>query len=59
MWLQSWGQEDLLEEELYPRIVAWRIPWTEGPGGLQSIGSERVGLNRRDLPRTHIHKIDS
>ena len=35
------GQEDPLEEEMatHPRILAWRIPWTEEPGGLQSTGS--------------------
>ena len=39
------GQEDLLEEGMatHCSILAWRIPWTERPGGLQSIGSQRVG----------------
>ena len=39
MWVQSLGQEGTLEEEMttYSRILAWRIPWTEEPGGLQSI----------------------
>ena len=39
----SLGQEDLLEEEMatHSSILAWRIPWTEEPGGLQSIGSQR------------------
>ena len=39
------GQEDLLEKETatYSSILAWRIPWTEEPGGLQSLGSQRVG----------------
>ena len=38
------GLEDLLEEEMatYSSILAWRIPWTEGPDGLQSMGSQRV-----------------
>ena len=46
--VQSLGLEDPLEEGLatYSSILAWRIPWTEGPGGLQSMGSHRVG---RDL----------
>ena len=37
--------EDALEEEMSTRssILAWRIPWTEEPGGLQSIGLQRVG----------------
>ena len=43
--LQSLGQEDLLEKEMatHPHILAWRIPWTEELGGLQSIGLSRVG----------------
>ena len=38
-------QEDSLEEEMATNssILAWKIPWTEEPGGLQSIGSQRVG----------------
>ena len=44
-WVQSLGQEDPLEKELatHSSILAWKIPWTEEPGGLQSIGSQRVG----------------
>ena len=40
MWVRSRGQEDPLEEEMatHSSIVAWRIPWTEEPGGLQSMG---------------------
>ena len=43
-WLQSLGQEDPLEEGMAipSSILAWRIPWTEKPGGLQSIGLHRV-----------------
>ena len=43
--VRSLSQEDLLEEEMATRssILAWRIPWTEEPGGLQSVGSQRVG----------------
>ena len=39
------GGEDPLEEEMatHSSILAWRIPWTEEPGGLQSMGSQRVG----------------
>ena len=42
--LQSLGQEGPLEKGLatHSSILAWRIPWTEGPGGLQSVGSQRV-----------------
>ena len=48
MWetkVQSLGLEDLLEKEIatHSSILAWRIPWTEEPGGLQSMGSHRVG----------------
>ena len=39
------GPEDPLEKEMvtYSSILAWRIPWTKEPGGLQSIGSQKVG----------------
>ena len=39
-WVQSLGWEDPLEEEMatHSSILAWRIPWTEEPGGLQSMG---------------------
>ena len=42
--VQSLGQEDPLEKRMgtHSSILAWRIPWTEEPGGLQSIGSHRV-----------------
>ena len=41
------GQEDPMEEGTasHSSILVWRIPWTEGPGGLQSIGSQRAGHN--------------
>ena len=47
MWetqIQSLGQEDPLKEGMatHSSILAWRIPWTEEPGGLQSTGSQRV-----------------
>ena len=44
MQIQSLGREDPLEEGMTAQstILAWRIPWTEEPGGLQSIGSQRV-----------------
>ena len=43
--VRSLGWEDPLEKGMatYSRILAWRIPWTEEPGGLQSMGSQRVG----------------
>ena len=45
--VQSLDQEDPLEEgtATHSRILAWRIPWTEEPGRLQSMGSQRVGYN--------------
>ena len=44
-WVQSLGQGDLLEKEMatHSSSLAWRIPWTEKPGRLQSMGSQRVG----------------
>ena len=43
-WVQSLGCEDPLEEGMatHSSILAWRIPWTEEPGRLQSMGSQRV-----------------
>ena len=45
--VRSLGQEDSLENEMltHSSILAWRIPWTEKPGRLQSMGSQRVGHN--------------
>ena len=45
MWVQLLDQEDPLEEEVapYTSILAWKISWTEEPGQLQPIGSQRVG----------------
>ena len=46
MWIRSLGKEDPLEKEMAtPGILAWRIPQTEEPGGLQSMGSQRVRYN--------------
>ena len=43
--VQSLGQEDPLEKEMatHSSTLAWKIPWMEEPGGLQSMGSQRVG----------------
>ena len=43
-WVRSLGQEDSLEKEMaiHSSILAWRIPWTEEPGRLQSMGFQRV-----------------
>ena len=42
-WVQSVGQEDALEKEMvaHSTVFAWEIPWTEEPGGLQSVGSTK------------------
>ena len=44
-WVQFLGQEDPLELEMatHSSILAWQIPWAEEPGGLQSMGWQRVG----------------
>ena len=44
-WIQSLGQEDPLEKSMatHSSILAWRIPWTEEPGRLQSMSLQRVG----------------
>ena len=46
-WVQSLRWEDPLEKEMatHSSILAWRIPWTEEPSGLQSMGLQRVGHN--------------
>ena len=43
--VRSLGQEDLLEKKMatHSKILAWEIPWTEEPGGLQSMGSQELG----------------
>ena len=52
--VRSLGWEDPLEKEMatHPSILAWRIPWTEEPGRLQSTGSQRVG---HDWATSHKH----
>ena len=49
-WVQTLGWEDSLEKGMatYSRVLAWRIPWIEKPGGLQSMGSQRVRHDRTD-----------
>ena len=48
--VQSLGQEDPLEKEMatHSNIVAWEIPWTEEPGGLQSMGSQKSWIRLSD-----------
>ena len=52
---QSLGGEDPLEEAMatHSSILAWEIPWTEKPGGVQSIGSHRVGHDWSNLACTY------
>ena len=54
MWVQSLGWEDPLEKEMATHfsILAWEIPWTREPGGLESTGLQRVGLK---LLSIHAH----
>ena len=53
--MKSLEQEDSLEKGMatHSGILAWRIPWTEEPGGLQSMGSQRVGVTE------HSHTVHS
>ena len=59
-WVHSLGWEDLLEKEMatYSSILAWKIPWTEEPGGLLSMGSLRVGRDwATSLSLSHASKV--
>ena len=58
-WVRSLGWEDPLEKgkATHSSIFAWRIPWTEEPGRLQSMGSQRVGHDRRDLAHSTISEF--
>ena len=52
----SLGREDTLEKGMATRssILAWRIPWTEEPGGLESMGSERLGRDQHTHTQLYI-----
>ena len=54
-WVRFLGGEDPLEKEMatHSTILVWRIPWTEKPGRMQSIGSQKVGHDWRDLACRH------
>ena len=62
-WVWSLGREDPLEEEMatHSSIHDWEIPWTEEPGGLQSMGSQRVGhelaTKQRALPSSYLDSL--
>ena len=58
-WVQSLGLENPLEKEMetHSSILAWKIPWTEEPGGLQSMGSQRVGHDLATRPQQGAGKV--
>ena len=55
MWVSSLGGEDPLEEEMatHSSILAWKIPWTEGSGGLQPRGPKELDMTERVCMHTH------
>ena len=57
-WVQSLGQEDPLEKEMatHSSIHAWKIPWTEESGGLQSMGLQESNTTERLLFFTSLHQ---
>ena len=57
MRLQSWGQEHPLEKEMATdsSIFVWKIPWTEKPGGLQSLGSQELDTTQRLNQHQQLH----
>ena len=57
LWVRSLGLEDSLEEgmEIHSSILAWRIPWTEEPGGLQSMKSKRLGHDLGTEQQVELH----
>ena len=62
IYIRSLGWEDRLEKEMatHSNMIAWEIPWTEEPGRLQSMGSQRVDQQESgwsDLERTHRHHV--
>ena len=59
MWVRSLGWEDPLEQGMatHSSILPWRIPWTEDPGGLQSIGLQRIRHDWSDLACTWFNTL--
>ena len=57
IWVQSLGLEDPLEKEMatHSSILAWKISWTVEPGGLQSMGSQRIRLDW--VTNTYLHLL--
>jgi len=60
-WVRSLGQEDSLEKgmAILSSILAWKTPWTEKPGRLQSMGSQKSRTLLRDISTTTTHKKTS
>ena len=60
IWVQFLGWEDPLEEEMttHSSILSWKIPWTKEPGGLQSMGSQRVRHDFVTKLQQHHSKTD-
>ena len=58
--VQSLGREDPLEKKMatHSSVLAWRIPWTEEPGGLPSTGSQRVSQDRAPEPGRTLTSLD-
>ena len=61
MYIIHYGHEDILEKEMatHSSVLAWKIPWTEEPGGLQSMGSQRVGHDRVTSLSLSLHEAMS
>ena len=61
MWVRSLGWEDPPEEGMatHSSILAWRMPWTEEPGGLQPMGSQRGDTTEHRRAQTHCHVTSS
>ena len=59
-WVRSLGQEDPLEKGMatHSNILAWRVPWTEEPGGLQSMGSQRVRTERLNTFTFYVNRLN-
>ena len=58
-WIRSPGREDPLEKgmAIHSTILAWKVPWTEEPGRLQSMGSQRVGHDLATSLSLHLSKL--
>ena len=59
MWVLTLGQKDPLEKKVatHSNILAWKIPWTEEPHGLQSMGSQTVGYDWSNNTQAHMEAI--